>query len=332
MMVRLEGTRSMKRHEENPILIREDIPSIAPHLVDVSSVFNPGAVMFNGEHVLLLRVQNRGRETFTMVARSRDGVRFTVEPRAVEWQGLDALGGRIHHAYDPRITPIEGRFLITLALDMEHGGRAGCWLALAETRDFKKFSVRGLISERESRNGVLFPEKVGGRYLLLERPNTVGVESGPGSGEEIWLSSSPDLRVWKRETPVMKGRWHYWDERIGSGPPPLKTPEGWLHLYHGVATHFTAGIYQAGVVLLDLEDPSRVLARSRYNVLEPRELYECVGQVPNVTFPSGWIPEKIGEDGMIGLDTRLHIYYGCADTCTGLAVTTAGALIEAART
>ena len=130
----------------------------------------------------------------------------------------------------------------------------------------------------------------------------------------------------------MSGRPHYWDELIGSGPPPIKTREGWLHMYHGVATHFaSANIYQAGVVLLDLDDPTSVISRSTDNILEPRELYEMVGQVPNVVFPSGIIVEEFDDEGFAKPGSLVRIYYGAADTCIGLATTTIGELIEAAR-
>ncbi len=130
----------------------------------------------------------------------------------------------------------------------------------------------------------------------------------------------------------MQGRWRYWDELIGSGPPPVKTKEGWLHLYHGVATHFASvNIYQAGVVLLDLKDPTRVIARSRGNILEPRELYEMVGQVPNVVFPSGMIVEETDPEGFAPGESSVKVYYGAADTCIGLATTTVAALLQAAR-
>jgi beta-1,4-mannooligosaccharide/beta-1,4-mannosyl-N-acetylglucosamine phosphorylase len=129
---------------------------------------------------------------------------------------------------------------------------------------------------------------------------------------------------------VLKGRPHYWDERIGSGPPPVKTREGWLHLYHGIATHFgSVNIYQAGACLLDLEDPSRVLARGSKNILEPREGYELVGQVPNVVFPSGMVVEGSEGDGFASKESRVLVYYGAADTCIGLATTTVGELIQA---
>ena len=127
----------------------------------------------------------------------------------------------------------------------------------------------------------------------------------------------------------MSGRLHYWDELIGSGPPPIKTAAGWLHIYHGMAMHFASPIYQAGVVLLDSGDPSRVLARSRNNILEPRELWEMVGQVPNVVFPSGMIVEKHDTDGFAEPDSPVRVYYGAADTVVGMATCTVRELLEA---
>ena len=180
--------------------------------------------------------------------------------------------------------------------------------------------------------GCFFPARVGGRYLRLERPNEAVLDGGVTSGEAIVLAASDDLVRWEVMGPVMEGRAHYWDERIGSGPPPVRTADGWLHLYHGIATHFAAAnIYQAGAVLLDREDPTRVLARTRENLLEPRALWEMVGQVPNVVFPSGWIIDGVTSDEEAAPDARVRIYYGAADTCIGLADTTVGELLRACR-
>ena len=297
----------MRRSEQNPILTRRDIPSR-----DVTSVFNPGAIRWGDEIALLLRVQTRGRETLLWPARSQDGVKFEVAPEPISIEGLDLTG--IHHVYDPRLTMLEGVLHVVFAVDTDDG----CRLGIARSRDFERFELVSLDATGERRNGVLFPERVGGRYLRLERPNT---KSQEGSGDQIWLAESQDLVDWADVAPVMEGRWHYWDERIGSGPPPIRVDEGWLHLFHGIATHFmSVNIYQLGVVLLDADDPSRVLARSRENVLEPREMYEMVGQVPNVVFPSGWVRD--GADDLL-------IYYGAADTCVGLARTTVGELLDA---
>jgi beta-1,4-mannooligosaccharide/beta-1,4-mannosyl-N-acetylglucosamine phosphorylase len=293
----------MKRSEQNPILTRDDIPGM-----DATSVFNPGAIRMGDRIHLLLRVQTRGRETLLLDAESADGVRFDVHPEPVTIEGLDPAA--IYHLYDPRLTAIGDSVYMVFAADTDEG----CRLGTAKTGDLRRFEFMEL-GPPEVRNGVLFPEKVGGRYLRLERPNTVA-----GSGDEVFLAESQDLVAWRTVGPVMKGRWHYWDERIGSGPPPVRVPEGWLHVYHGIATHFmSVNIYQAGVVLLDADDPTRVLARSRENILEPRELYEMVGQVPNVVFPSGWVVD--GE--------QVKLYYGAADTCVGLALTTIPELLGA---
>ncbi len=316
----------MRRAEENPILTREEIPDLPPRLVDPTSVFNPGALEWKGGVMLLLRVQARSRETFLVPAWSPDGVDFEVFSRVVEIGGLEEVGERIYHVYDPRLTWLEGRVYLVFAADIE----GACRLGIARTEDFERFDLVSFDREGDSRNGVLFPEKVGGRYLRLERPNRVRLEGGPTTGEEIVLSESEDLVSWRPVAPVIRGRPHYWDERIGSGPPPVKTREGWLHLYHGIATHFqSANIYQAGAVLLDLEDPSRVLGRTRSNLLEPRELYEMVGQVPNVVFPSGMVVGGKDGDGFALPGSEVLLYYGAADTCVCLARTGVKELVRA---
>jgi len=317
----------MKRHAANPILTRADVPAIPPFLTDATSVFNPGAVKFGGRYLLMLRIQARSRETFLVMAESADGVRFTVRPGIVELKGLEKVREKIYHVYDARITPLDGAFYIMFAMDMD----GGCGLGLARTEDFEDFRFLGLASTGDVRNGVLFPEKIGGAYLRLERPNRARLEGGPTTGSEIWLAESSDLIHWRDRGPVLGGRFHYWDEFIGSGPPPVKTRRGWLHVYHGVATHFgSASIYQAGVALLDLHDPARVIGRSRGNILEPREPYELAGQVPNVVFPSGMIVEETDGEGYALPASPVKIYYGAADTSVGLAVTTIEELLAAA--
>ncbi|MDZ7401014.1 MAG: glycoside hydrolase family 130 protein [candidate division KSB1 bacterium] len=318
----------MERYQHNPILTRTDIPEIPPHLVDVSSVFNPGAVRFGDQFLLMLRVQNRGRETFLLTATSNDGVHFSISDQIVHFRGIEQIQEKIYHCYDPRITRIDDVYYIMFAMDMDDG----CRLGLAQTMDFEQYDFLGIVSDDDNRNGVLFPEKINGKYLRLDRPNKVQLAGGPTSGSAICLSESNDLLHWRTVGIVATGRFHYWDELIGAGPPPIKTEQGWLQIYHGVATHFgSANIYQAGVMLLDLKDPLKVIARSRYNILEPREMYELVGQVPNVVFPSGAIVEKADANGFAELDSRVFIYYGAADTCVGLAVSTVAELIELAK-
>jgi beta-1,4-mannooligosaccharide/beta-1,4-mannosyl-N-acetylglucosamine phosphorylase len=318
--------KPLRRHDGNPILTRQDIPAIPPAIIDPTSVFNPGAVMYEGRFLLMLRVQTRGRETFLLTATSEDGIDFIVSNEPVRLRGIDRIDDTIYHVYDPRVTAIEDIYFAMFALDMD----CGCRLGVARTEDFRTFDFLGLAADQDTRNGVLFPELFDGEYLRLERPNRVTVPGGLASGDEIVLSASRNLIDWRPVRPVLQGRPHYWDELIGSGPPPVKTRDGWLHIYHGIATHFgSTNIYQAGIVLLDLADPSRVIARGRNNILEPRAPYELSGQVPNVVFPSGLIVPKKDDDGYALPASKAYLYYGAADTVVALATTTVADLLAA---
>lgn len=305
-----------QRHPGGPILTRDHVPDFPPEIIDASSVFNPGVALWRGKVVALLRVQTRGRRTFLLKASSEDGLRFDIDPQPLVFTGIEALPETIHHIYDPRLTVIEDELLVCFAMDLDEG----CRLGMARSRDFLHFDFIGM-SDDDLRNGVIFPERIGGRYARLERPNN-SAGNLAGGGDAIRLAYSDDLVKWEGSVELMRGRPRYWDERIGSGPPPVKTSQGWLHIYHGVATHFGASsLYQAGVVLLDLNDPSQVIARGRDNVLEPRETWELGGQVPGVVFPTG----------LILRDKAADLYYGAADTCIGLARTSVDALIQACR-
>ena len=318
----------MHRHINNPILTRDDIPNIHPELVDATSVFNPGAIKFGDKYLMMLRTQARSRETYLVMAESDDGVDFKVRDEIVHFKGIEKVEGRIYHIYDARLTCIEGKYYVMFAMDME----GGCQLGIGSTSDFKEFEFLGIASNEDIRNGVLFPEKVNGKYLRMDRPNKARHSDGPSSGTSIWLSESDDLIKWEPVAPLISGRFHYWDEFIGSGPPPVKTRDGWLHVYHGVAGHFgSANIYQGGAMLLDLNDPSKVIGRCRHNILEPREIWEMAGQVPNVCFPSGWVVEEFDDEGFAKPESEVKIYYGAADTVVGLYITTIAELLEAAQ-
>lgn len=318
----------MKRSPRNPILTRADIPDVPPYVIDVSSVFNPGAFRTRDGYRLVLRVQTRGRETVIMLADSKDGVAFEVQPRLLEVEGLAALNLSLFHVYDFRVTPVGEEIYTVFSADTAEG----CRLGIARMPGGDRLELIGLSRDEDSRNGVLFPERIGGRYLRLERPNRLPLGRGVTSGDEIRLAESDDLVAWRDAGPVLSGRPHYWDERIGSGPPPVKTREGWLHVYHGVATHFAASnVYQAGVCLLDLADPTRVLARGRNNILEPREPYELTGQVPGVVFPTGMVVEDLDDEGYALNASQVRLYYGAADSCIGLAETTIDRLLNDSR-
>lgn len=279
--------------------------------------------MYQDQFLLLLRVQNRARETFLLKAVSPDGLKFHIYPDPIPINNLCACPYKIYHIYDPRISPSAeySHFHIFCALDTE----AGCFLGYFRTEDFSALDFIGLASGPEVRNGILFP----GLKYRFERPNNYTHENGTSSGSSIICSSSEDFLTWQEVAPVFSGNPHYWDELIGSGPPPLKTRVGWLHIYHGVATHFfSSNIYQAGVSLHDLHKPWITISRGKYNILEPRESYELTGQVPNVVFPTAAIALTTDLDGFVPLDSLIYVYYGAADTSVCLATTTARELLS----
>src|SRR5262249_3870654 len=160
------------------------------------------------------------------------------------------------------------------------------------------------------------PGRFDGRHVLLHRPMAGLVGAGAG----IWISWSPDLRHWGDHRPLLgpgdAGSWA--SQKVGIGPPPLLTRDGWLLLYHGLRAAAAGAIYRAGLALLDRKRPELVVARSKDWVLGPVAPYERVGDVGNVVFPCGWI---LGGDG----DT-LRVYYGAADTSVCVATASLAAL------
>ncbi len=322
-----------RRAGSAPLITREDLPDLAPPFDDPSSVFNPGALRVDGHFELMLRVQSRGRETCLLRAVSGDGREFAIDPEPIRFDGLESVPGHVFHVYDPRLTLLEGKRHCVVAIDLDDR----CELGLAVSDDGRAWRFLGLVSghgndEGGNRNGVLFPRKVGGRYLRLDRPNRRAGDGFAGGGDAMLLSESDDLLAWRPVAEIATGRPHHWDERLGAGPPPVLTEEGWLVVYHGVATHFgSASIYQAGVLLLDAENPDRVIARGRNNVLEPREAWELMGQVPNVVFPSGMVLKGHDGSGPAPPTARCLLYYGAADTSIGLAEATVGELLDDCR-
>lgn len=313
-----------KRHSQNPIISPRDIVSSLPEMIDVSSVFNPGGIQFNDKILLLLRVQNRGRETLLVKATSADGIQFEIEREPIQITGMGDLDETVFHIYDPRITQMGDTYYVFAAMDVV----GKCLLGLFQTSDFSSLEFLGFTGKEDVRNGVLFPEKINGKYARFDRPNQKKIENGVITGNQICYSVSADLIHWESNRMVMEGRLHFWDEMIGAGPPPVKTEKGWLLVYHGIAMHYQP-IYQAGVVLFDLEEPWKLISRGRYNVLEPREIWEVAGQVPNVIFPTGLIVASTDQSGNACLDSEVKLYYGAADTHIGLATSTIREMIDA---
>lgn len=303
------GRDVVERWYKNPIITLEHVPFAC------NTVFNAAATKFGDEYILLLRIEDlAGRSVFAL-ARSEDGYHFSVDPQpALEPSKVEPFRSYERRGIeDPRITYLEGEYYIMYTAYSRYGAR----LALCKTSDFKNFERLGLISEPENKDGCLFPRKIKGRYVRLDRPY------GGGIGN-IWLSYSDDLLHWGDSEVVMTTRGGFWDsDRIGACAPPIETEQGWLDIYHGVKNTSAGPIYRMGAALLDLENPAKVLCRSAVPILTPREYYERVGDVGNVVFSCGAILEDGG---------KLKIYYGAADTCICLGFADVNMLIDRCRT
>jgi predicted GH43/DUF377 family glycosyl hydrolase len=253
-----------------------------------------------------MRAEDRRGISHLSAARSRNGVtdwRIDTEPTLpADPQNYPEESWGIE---DPRVTRIEE--LDVWAVLYTAYSRGGPLVALATTQDFRSFNRKGVVMPPEDKDAALFPVRFKGRWAMLHRP----VSGLAGVGAHIWISFSPDMKHWGDHQifiPARRGGW--WDvNKVGLSPPPLRTEKGWLIPYHGVRNTASGCIYRLGLALLDLEDPTRLVARSDEWVFAPEEDYEVVGDVDKVVFPCGWVAE--------GDETRL--YYGGADKCIALA-------------
>ncbi len=330
------------------LLCPEDLPPSRDDF-EVVGVFNPGAVRIGDEVVLLVRVAERPRERrpgFTGLPRwdLADGLTVDwvadahldkVDPRVVRRKadGLVRItfishlrvvrcgGGRAVREVtevtfrpqtaleefgveDPRITAIDGRFWVTYVAVSRHGPAT----ALAWTDDFRTFERYGVIFCPENKDVVLFPEACGGRYGALHRP----VCGTPFTRPEMWFAESPDLISWGSHRPLDLAGAEWRSGRVGAGAPPIRVPDGWLEIYHGNRQPDcpgAVGTYYGGALLLDRDDPARVLRRTPQPFLCPEASFEVVGFVPDVVFPTGVVRD--GE--------TILVYYGAADTFTAVA-------------
>ncbi len=298
-----------QRHENNPIITVKDLPYPA------NSVFNAGATSVGGEALLLMRVEDRRGISHLTAARSRNGIdKWRIHDRPALMPSPETHPEEIWGIEDPRITFLEELKLWAIAYTAY--SKAGPLVSLATTVDFEDFERLGPIMPPEDKDATLFPVRIKGRWAMLHRP----VSTFHATGAHIWISYSPDLKHWGDHRiliPARKGGW--WDaNKVGISPPPLRTDEGWLLLYHGVKRTASGAIYRLGLALLDLDDPCRVIARSDQWVFQPEEEYEVFGDVDKVVFPCGWL-----KDG----DT-LHLYYGGADKCIALATASISELLQ----
>jgi predicted GH43/DUF377 family glycosyl hydrolase len=290
-----------RRYDGNPIITAADLPYPA------NTAFNPGAVHVDGETVLLVRVEDMRGISHLTVARSKDGLTdWQIDPEPTLLPAPDDHPEELWGIEDPRITwlPDEQAFAVVFTAY----SRRGPLVSLALTEDFRTFRRLGATMPPDDKDAALFPRRFDGRWALIHRPISVR------GGANIWLSYSPDLRHWGDLSLLIEAReGAWWDaSKVGLGPPPLETPDGWLVLYHGVHHTASGALYRCGLALLDRDDPRKVLRRTPEWVLGPAESYERVGDVVGVVFPCGWI---IGPDG-----DELRVYYGAADTSVCIAI------------
>ncbi len=324
----LKSSPVVKRHPANPVLAAKDVPFPA------TLVYNAGVCKFQGKYVMVFRndvyppdkhIPGHLIEINLGLATSADGVKWEVAPKpCFKWVDEEVL-----RAYDPRLTVVNGRVYMCFALDTRHGLRGG----IAVTDDFEKFEVLSL-SVPDNRNMVIFPKKIGRKFVRLERPFPIYSRSRSRDRFDAWISDSPDLKYWGNSHLLLGVEdVPFANDKVGPAAPPVLTPKGWLTLFHAVDRDNNRGKngweekwqkrYTAGVMLLDRDDPRKITGLSREPLMVPEAPYEVSGGIRNhVIFPGGMILEKSGE---------VKIYYGSADTVECLATADVGDLLDLCR-
>lgn len=294
------------RHDANPIIGWNPTPKTA-------RVFNSAVIPYQGGFAGVFRADHKHGKALLHVGFSADGLHWEITDEEIHWVDEQGRPYPPNYAYDPRLVKLDDTYYIVWCTDF--GGAA---LGLGMTKDFREFVRLENPFVPFNRNGVLFPRKVNGNYLLLSRPS----DSGHTPFGDIFLSESPDLTYWGKHKRVMtRGGSGWWQgTKIGGGPIPIETTEGWLLFYHGVSGTANGFVYSMGAALLDLDSPSQVLYRTRDYLLTPEKPYETTGFVPNVVFPCATL-----HDAATG---RIAIYYGAADTYVAVAYTQVALLIE----
>lgn len=324
----------LQRYGDQPVL------EPRPGHWDAASTFNPGAILKDGKVHMLYRAVTDLRPYVSRfgLAISEDGRHFerAGDEPVFEPQGDFEVGG----VEDARITQDGDDYLITYAAvsvvpgpvyeELNFFDRARqdpfitrpgippmgpSFTGLLRSRDLRSFTFEGLLTPDglDDRDGILFPEKVNGKYVLLHRPTAWTGEAYGTDKPAIWLAFSDDLQTWDYGAgdqyllmePQDDVEWE--GAKVGGGPPPVKTEAGWLMLYHGVDERY---VYRTGAALLDLEDPLKVIARTHDFLLEPELEWEKVGIIPNVVFPTAAVLRG----------RELLVYYGGADRVVGLAI------------
>lgn len=281
----------MQRWDGNPVISIQELPFQA------SDIHNAGAVKHKGHYILLVTIESLRGQCSIYAARSKHGRRFEIgeTPLLAPATEEPFATYESHGVRDPRITLFGDTYYIVYLAQSGHGFR----LALAKTKSFRTVKRVALISEPDTKNGLLFPRQIGGRFARLERP---------AEGGSIWISYSDDLIYWGGWELVMTPRGGFWDShRIGGAVPPIETDCGWLLFYYGERELPGGPLFRLGAAYLDRDNPAEVIGRSNIPVLAPSERYERIGDVENLVFSCGAV---LSDDG-----SEVEIYYGAADSC-----------------
>lgn len=296
------------RYAQNPVIPRHASPT-------ADSIYNSAVVPFRGGFAGVFRVDDRARNMTLRVGRSQDGVAFSIADERLRFECDTPEIAEFLEGYDPRVVPLDGRYYV-IWCNNYHGYTIG----LGYTEDFERFVQLENALLPFNRNGVLFPRKIRDQYLLLSRPS----DAGHTPFGDIFVSHSPDLTYWGKHRHMMgpkrdRGLVNWQMTKVGAGPYPIETREGWLLFYHGVLTTCNGFTYSMGAALLDLDEPWKVRYRTRPYLLTPETPYEGVGNTQNVLFPCAALTDAASG--------RIAIYYGAADTSTGLAFCEVGELL-----
>lgn len=297
------------RASANPIINRG-------HMAGVLGIFNSAVVPFQDSYAGVFRVEKKRRFPLLHTGFSEDGLDWQIDTEPLCFSS-DVKDRPIHeYAYDPRVTKIDDTYYVTWC-----SGDEGPTIGIARTEDFRLFERLENAFLPFNRNGVLFPRRIGGHYWMLNRPS----DNGHTPFGDIHISRSPDLTHWGMHRRVMgpttidEGIW--WEStKIGAGPVPIETSEGWLLIYHGVMTTCNGFEYSMGAALLDLNEPWIVRYRAKDLLMAPETDYEIKGHVDNVLFPCAALQDEA--------NGRLAIYYGAADTSTCVAYCEVDALLD----
>ncbi|WP_291634379.1 glycoside hydrolase family 130 protein [Clostridium sp.] len=298
--------RVVWRHDKNPIIGWNPTPKTA-------RVFNSSVVPYADGFIGIFRADHKNGRPQLHLGYSADGLKWDIENEEIHWKDEEGKPFEPSYSYDPRLVKIDDIYYIIWCTDF-----AGATLAIGMTKDFKEFTRIENPFIPFNRNGVLFPRKLNGKYMLLSRPS----DSGHTPFGDVFISESPDLVHWGKHRKVMsKGGAGWWQAtKIGAGAVPIETTEGWLLFYHGVSGTCNGFVYSVGAAILDINNPSRVLYRTRDYILTPEKDYETTGFVPNVTFPCATLQDS--ETG------RIAIYYGAADTYLAVAYAKVDELVD----